>query len=325
MANLNTNGTDVERINYNESINNLVVRTGTGNDTVTIDDNRTETTIYGGGGDNTYQIGQIFQSLRDALNANIAAGDSFTTTLTTRGYLSNGVSFDTAIIGGDGNNNFTVYRNVATLDLLGGAGDDMFTIRSFVQENSALSRVNAGSSTNTVTYVANAPIEIDGGGGSNTMRIIATEFDDIFAVTDNGIYGAGRTITYEDIQTVIIDGAEGNDTFYILSTPAIAHVTLYGGLGGDHFIVDGAVPTGTQIDAGQRGRAWKYHIHSLSTLPAATHNLSSIAGSLTIDGGLPRKTRSRSRSCCPERQTCLPRTASSSLSQARGAPRRPTR
>ncbi len=135
-------GADVERINYTASISNLIVNTGNGNDTATLDDNRTETLICAGSGTDTFQVGQIFQSPRDAADAQIAPDDVFTTTLTTRGYLSDGVSYDTTILGGAGTDTFSVFRNLANLDLVGGAGNDTFIIQAFVTESSVLSRVN---------------------------------------------------------------------------------------------------------------------------------------------------------------------------------------
>ena len=43
----------------------------------------------------------------------MAAADQFDTTLTTRGYLSNGISLPTSLFGGIGKDSFTVYRNLA--------------------------------------------------------------------------------------------------------------------------------------------------------------------------------------------------------------------
>ena len=146
VASLNS-GTNVERVNYTGSINNLVVNTGNGNDTVTIDDNRAETLINAGSGTDTFQVGQIFQSARDAADAQIAPDDAFTTTLTTRGYLSNGVSFDTTIVGGSGADNFTVFHNVANLNLVGGSALNNFSIQAFASESSSRASTRASTPT----------------------------------------------------------------------------------------------------------------------------------------------------------------------------------
>ncbi|MFY9854176.1 MAG: hypothetical protein WAK26_09905, partial [Terracidiphilus sp.] len=109
VADLDANS-NVERVNYTGAISDLVVNTLGGNDTVTMDDNLTYTLVQGSGGNDTFQVGQVFQSLRDAA-AGVAAGDQFATTLTSQGYLSNGISFETTILGGTGNDLFTVYHN----------------------------------------------------------------------------------------------------------------------------------------------------------------------------------------------------------------------
>ncbi len=95
-------GDDVERVNYTSNIDDLIVDAKGGDDTVILDDNRTKTLIYGGEGNDTFQIGQVFKSPRDVASAGIAPDDVFETIQTTRGWLSNGVSFQTTIDGGDG-------------------------------------------------------------------------------------------------------------------------------------------------------------------------------------------------------------------------------
>jgi Ca2+-binding RTX toxin-like protein len=233
---------DVERVNYDKSLEALVVNAGAGDDTVTLDDNWAPTTISGGDGADHIQIGQIFKSERDAANASIAANDEFKTTHTTRGYLSNGVSYPTTINGDAGNDDFVVFRNTATLALNGGEGDDTFTVRAFALEGSMTSTVSGQGGADRVEYVVNAAIAIDGGDGFDTIRIIGTEFSDTFVITKNGITGAGINITYTNIEALEIDGAEGNDTFYVLSTDPNVKTTLFGGLGSDRFFIGADVP-----------------------------------------------------------------------------------
>ena len=127
---------DVERVNYNRSIENLVIDMGDGDDSATLDDTWAIATISGGKGQDHFQVGQIFKSARDAL-AGVAPADVFQTILTTRGYLSNGngrlspsVGYNTTINGDDGNDDFVVFRNTAKLQLNGNAGDDNFTVRA---------------------------------------------------------------------------------------------------------------------------------------------------------------------------------------------------
>src|SRR5207247_9916814 len=90
-------------------------------------------------------------------------------------------------------------------------------------------------------YSVNAPTDVDGGTGFNQMVVLGTEFDDNFAISSDGIFGAGLHITYANIQSITVDGLEGNDNFFILSTPPGVAVNVVGGLGYDTFNVGGDV------------------------------------------------------------------------------------
>ncbi|NEU80298.1 DUF4347 domain-containing protein [Nostoc sp. UIC 10630] len=263
--------TDVERINYNKNLEQLTVDTQGGDDQITLDDNWTQTTVKGGLGNDSFQVGQVFKTERDAGNANLAFEDEFATTQTTRGFLSNGVSFATTIKGEAGEDTFVVFRNTATLDLFGGEDDDLFVIRSFAEEGSSDSAVDTGAGADTVEYVMNAALNISGGAGIDTLRVIGTEFGDNFLVTANGIFGAGRSITYNEIEILEIDGAEGDDKFFVLSTSNLVTTKLFGGLGSDSFSIGGDSAAVVGADGALVAQA-------------GTHKLDSIAGALFIDG-----------------------------------------
>ena len=262
---------NVERVNYDKSLEQLVLNMGAGDDTATLDDNWAATTISGGTGNDTFQIGQIFKSPRDAF-AGVVSQDVFQTTLTTRGYLSNGVSFATTIHGDDGNDNFTVFHNSAALNLDGDNGDDTFTVRAFATEGSTDTNVDGGADADLIQYVINAPVNIDGGDGNDTLRVIGTEFADKFIITKDGVFGAGLMVNYVNIEKLIVDGAEGDDEFYVLSTGPGIDVTLEGDLGNDVFSIAGDTP---EVVSGPNDR------------PAAVqpHQVSTIQGPLHIDGG----------------------------------------
>ena len=64
----------VERVNYDENINARLIVNGLGGDDMFVaDDNSAITTLDGGDGNDTFQIGQVFGTLRDAA-AGVAAG-----------------------------------------------------------------------------------------------------------------------------------------------------------------------------------------------------------------------------------------------------------
>jgi hypothetical protein len=95
-----------------------------------IDDTRVNIKIYGGAGDDFFQIGQLYKSQRTPA-AGVPNADVFATLETTRGFLSNGISAPMQIFGGAGDDEFVVYHNLAPLQLYGEDGDDFFLIRAF--------------------------------------------------------------------------------------------------------------------------------------------------------------------------------------------------
>ena len=75
----------MERINYSADDNGrLQVYGQAGNDLFAVDDNSAITTLDGGTGNDSFQIGQIYGLLRDATNVD-SPNDVFATIATTRG------------------------------------------------------------------------------------------------------------------------------------------------------------------------------------------------------------------------------------------------
>ena len=279
----------VERVNYDENINaRLVVNGLGGEDNFVADDNSSITTLDGGDDNDTFQIGQVFGSPRDA-NANIAAGDTFDTTPVIIGvirdpltnaiifnpaeddldddaiaaieqaiidagsdpldgvaYLSDGVSHATTIFGGDGEDMFSIYHNKAPLRLEGEDGNDEFIVRAFVVltgTEQAGTEVNGGSGNDLIQYAINAPVNIDGGEGFDTVVVLGTPFPDDFVVRNDGIFGAGLNVKFVNVESAELDTLEGDDTVYVLSTSAELVTTVIGGLGSDSVNVLGDVIT----------------------------------------------------------------------------------
>ena len=247
IALINSGGAKVERFNY-RNLEGITVNTLAGEDYVVSDDVLAATTINLGLDDDTVQVGQVFRSERskdfDGLITGITAEDIYSTTEITRGWLSNGVSVATTINGGDGNDNFTVFRNVAVLNLNGGDGDDLFTVRAFALAGStdserARTDMKGDGGADTILYAVNAPVGIDGGDGFDTVRVVGTEFADDFVITDSGVFGAGLNISYVNIEKLVADGAEGDDRYFVLSTGLDVVTEIDGGLGSDSFFVGG--------------------------------------------------------------------------------------
>ncbi|MBC2721360.1 MAG: hypothetical protein HGJ97_01595, partial [Desulfosporosinus sp.] len=270
---------DVERINYNSSLEHIYLNTLDGNDKVHSDDTSTYFTIDGGKGNDVFQIAQVFNSPRDA--EAVALGDASATVHTTQGFLSRGISVPMIIYGGEGNDSFAVYHNKAELSVFGQDGDDKFLVRAFVVLDSSgdqeMTNITTGDGFNEVAYAINAPVNIDGGAGFNTLVVLLTEYNDHVVITEDKIYGAGLTVRYTSIQRIEVDGMAGDDVFYVLSTGPGVETVLIGNLGSDTFIIGGDI-TGQVTAIDEEGKP--------VILPSPTHKTGSIQGNLKIIGGV---------------------------------------
>jgi len=243
---LKTGVGDIERIDY-RGVERIVVNGGAGDDYFASDDTASEVTLNGETGDDRFQVGQLFRTARTEVNARIAFQDQFATIQTTRGYLSNGISSPMTINGGLGEDNFVVYHNRAVLTLNGDQGDDIFEVRAFALVGSQEPQrertdVTGGAGADLVQYAINAPVNINGGDGTDTLVVVGTEFGDDFVITENGVFGAGLTINFVNIEILRIDGAEGNDRFFVQSTKETFLTEIFGGLGEDTFNMSGDTP-----------------------------------------------------------------------------------
>ncbi len=244
-----------ERINYWSADNGLglermLISGLLGDDHFASDDVGTDTTIEGNEGEDTFQIGQLYNSPRDicAYDYNhVEPEDVFATIETTVGWLSDGINRPMTIYGGVGNDYFTVFHNKAVLSLFGEDGDDTFLIKAFALAGSQepfrdRTDVSGGAGVDLVQYAMNAPVNIDGGDGFDRVIIIGTEFGDDFVVTKDGVYGAGLNVNFVNIESLAVDGAEGDDRFYVRSTGEDFITELFGGLGSDTFNMSGDIP-----------------------------------------------------------------------------------
>ena len=129
------------------------------------------------------------------------ADDEVSRTETTAGWLSNGISQPATLIGGTGADTFTVFRNLATLNLIGGPTSNLFVIRAFAlygsqaSDSQATTDVYGGSGTNLIEYAVNAPVNVFGGAGTNTVVVLGTTLGDQFVITPEGVYGAACSPT----------------------------------------------------------------------------------------------------------------------------------
>ena len=72
--------------------------------------------------------------------------------------------------------------------------------------------------------------------------MIGTEANDIFVITADGVFGAGRYVGFINVEQLDVDGMEGDDTFIVQSTKANVQTRIFGGLGSDTINVASDAP-----------------------------------------------------------------------------------
>ncbi|MEW6156754.1 MAG: Ig-like domain-containing protein, partial [Verrucomicrobiota bacterium] len=237
-----------EDVNFNE-VERLTVRTLGGNDTIISNDTAVDTIIEMGAGGDSITIGEV-PTIPDRGNAdfNNLAGIPIADTK----HMSSGNSAVLYIYGGGQNDNFEVNHNVAELFLFGEAGDDRFVINTFLVLSdkpddpgaiSNLARLFGGTGTNRYEYLQNAPVNIFGGSGNDTVVINGTPIGDTFIITADFVAGAGRVTYFSGIEKLEVNGAGGDDRIYILGVPAHLEITVSGGSGNDEIHLGGDHPT----------------------------------------------------------------------------------
>src|SRR5262249_15950346 len=118
------------------------------------------------------------------------------------------------------------------------AGDDTCLLKTclVLRENpnrpdaiTNLTRLFGGSGSNRYEYLQNAPVEINGGSGFDTIVIDGTPLADTFVITSTYVAGAGRIVNFRNIESIEVDGGGGGDSFWILNTDPGLKVTVNGG------------------------------------------------------------------------------------------------
>ena len=226
-----------------------------GDDFVAVDSTNAFINVRGGEGDDKFVIGQLFNSKRDALaGLTPLEAQSVLVARTTRGFLSRGNLQPMTIEGGDGDDRFYVQHNSKTLALFGQAGNDFFSVRSFLLQPEPMLNVDPEAfaredvaikghdDDDAIQYDLNAPVIIDGGSGFNTLVVIGTEIDDVYVIHKSGIYGAGRFIKAINIQRLVVAAEEGNDIIYVQSTSPYWASAVMPGLGSDTVHITHAEP-----------------------------------------------------------------------------------
>ena len=100
--------------------------------------------------------------------------------------------------------------------------------------------VSGGAGADLIQYAVNAPVNIDGGDGFDTVIVIGTEFNDDFVITENGVFGAGLNILVRAHRDRWRWTAPRATTASSSAAPCRTCTKITGGLGSDTFFTNGA-------------------------------------------------------------------------------------
>jgi Ca2+-binding RTX toxin-like protein len=228
--------THAERVNYDENINaRLIVNGLGGNDKFVVDDNSAITTLDGGDGDDTFQIGQVFGTPRTAA-AGLDAADTFDTTPIIIGTIRdpnpahwvNGVApvlFDPTL--------FDPVNGVlsqATIDAINAAiayqaanGNKALDGVAYVSSGAthAITAFGGGGNDTFSVYHNKATLRLEGEEGNDQFVVRAFVTLDLSKQGDTEVNGGDGTdtINYAINAPVSIDGGAGFDKVVVLGTP----------------------------------------------------------------------------------------------------------
>ena len=230
-------GSDYQVVNY-DSVEQVTVFGGEGHDKFISDSSATQIDVFGDGGDDQFYVGSVLKT-----DTVLVEGQEVTIVEE----ITDGANFNgSAFFGGEGDDYFEVNHNAADIGLYGDNGDDTFFIKALLtldddgelldidSGTANVSGVSQGENPNdtrevdvdTLVYVENANVSIDGGAGFDSVAIVGTVLSDTFYVfverdEDTGemvqrIYGAGiklqKLLNIERLQ--LLTGG-GDDTVYI--------------------------------------------------------------------------------------------------------------
>jgi hypothetical protein len=248
-------------ITYDNTVDNLNIKAGAGDDTLVINGNGTgaQTTLYGGPGNDQFIVNgdPLLAPLALVGDANTFWGDTLTVNGAGEGnnFVLTGFTIDGAgatisysqieslTVNALGASSFVVNGTSIPTTLNGSVDSDRFTVNS----SSASLTLHGAAGADTVTINGNSgPLSVTGDAGNDSFTV-------------NGNSGSLTLSGGEDNDTVVINGSSsgsvlvangdaGNDTFTVnaLSAPA----TLNGGLGDDSFTVNAPLAASPTIIGG---------------------------------------------------------------------------
>ena len=226
----------------------LVLDTLGGNDGVLVNDTAVPTFIGLGSGTDNVQVATV-PLIPDTANRTLEYPDGVPVVNTKA--MTNGNSNDLLVMGGSGDDTFEVNHNRAMLYLHGGSGINTFVLNTFLvlhdnpSDPSQITNLNTligGSGSNRYSYLQNAPVDIIGGTGYNTIVIVGTPLADTFVIGSDYIAGAGIFLSFTNIQSIEVDGGGGSATVYVMASNPDLTISVVGGASENTINIGGDPP-----------------------------------------------------------------------------------
>ena len=215
-------------MNYDQNINaRLIVNGLGGDDKIVADDNSSITTLDGGDGNDTFQIGQVFGTPRDAA-AGLAPGDTFNTTPVIIGVINDPVtgavifdptSFDPVLDVLPAATIAAINAAIAHQAALGLALDGIAYVSDGV--NNATTAFGGDGADVFNVYHNKGTLRLEGEAGNDEFIVRAFVTVDLSPQAETEILAGGGddTINYAINAPVSLDGGAGFDTVVVLGTP----------------------------------------------------------------------------------------------------------
>jgi Ca2+-binding RTX toxin-like protein len=242
-----TAGSTTQAVNY-FSVESVTVFAGRGDDTIVSDDIAAAMNVFGDAGDDQFYIGSVLET-----GTTLVDGTEVTyVTKITSGASVNGAAF----FGGSDDDYFEVNHNKAEISLFGDNGDDTFVVKALLtydSEKQSLGNLFSAASNlsgtmgegssqsessenasdtqqvdiDSLVYIENANINIDGGAGFDAVSVVGTVLSDTFYVYTEEVegqnvqrvYGAGVKVqTLVNVERLQILAGGGDDTVYLYGT-----------------------------------------------------------------------------------------------------------
>ena len=238
-----TLGENRQIVNYS-SIDTTWIRAGKGNDTILADDNAAQLHVWGQEGDDQFLIGTV-------LDSQLVLVDGRPVAIVPKGGITNGTSHPATFSGGDDNDYFEIKHTTAPISVFGDNGDDIIFVKSLLEINpnfdlvpieskkttvSGVSGEGSEPTTNdtrevdsdTLRYVQNANIKIDGGAGFDSVIVSGTVLSDKFYVfTETVGHQVGKVVS----TTGSAHQINGDDSFSLNGqTQSLTDSHLYKGM-----------------------------------------------------------------------------------------------